>query len=359
MLFSTFTAGAVLVAVAAAAPTLTYPGPPVVYQIDASAPLVTATTLAAPASTTGGAQRRRRDDNICQPQPKGISYKLVADTANAFVAEKYFSKVAKAAKVPMGFASVFSDTKASPNAPGYLGFTLMDTYDVNTCANKCNAIKDCTSFNVYYERDPSVNPNDASCSNPPSSTNIKCVWWSSAISPEVNINNGQKQNDFQVVIAGSNGYVGLPFQRGFRLRTANSGTKMDGRWLAVSPGEGAAVALNPVEYKPQTSIFQFAADGSIVQIAPKQNMGAYATKNDGTWAYMRFRSLGQRKEYIKCTGDDKISCHIRTGVLTAGVCINDKSRNSGLLYLGLASKIKEGCKPIELFIDTDVSDVTT
>ena len=47
MLFSTFTAGAVLVAVAAAAPKLIYLGPPVVYYAGASAPLVTATILAA------------------------------------------------------------------------------------------------------------------------------------------------------------------------------------------------------------------------------------------------------------------------------------------------------------------------
>lgn len=75
-----------------------------------------------------------------------------------------------------------------------------------------------------------------------------------------------------MVIAGSNGYVGTPTQRGFRIKTDSSGTVIDGPELAVSSVESAAVALNLIEYKAQTSIFQFSADHSLIQIAPSSGM---------------------------------------------------------------------------------------
>lgn len=80
-------------------------------------------------------------------------------------------------------------------------------------------------MNLYFERDSSgkslsssftkastnrdliVDPNDASCSNPASVTMIKCVYWASAVSQDTAVNSGQYRNQFQVVIAGSNGYV--------------------------------------------------------------------------------------------------------------------------------------------------------
>ncbi|KAJ8110729.1 hypothetical protein OPT61_g6499 [Boeremia exigua] len=356
MHFNSFTAGAILAAVAAAAPTVTYPGPPVIYQTAPSAPLVTAVTLAAPVATAA-AQRLKRDSTTCYPQPAGINHQSSPDTDSAFLADSYYSQAANAANTPLGFNSVFSNTQASPNAPGYLGFTLMDTYDVQTCADKCNAITGCTSFNVYFERDPSVDPNDPSCSNPPSVTNIKCVWWSSKISTSNNVNDGQYRGDFHVVIAGSNGYVGTPTQRGFRIRTDGSGTIMDNRWLAVSPGEGAAVALNPVAYKAQTSIFQFGPDGSLIQIAPKTGMAGVSPNKKGTWDFLQFRAIGENADYIKCSGDNLIVCTSASGYQYAGVCPGRKQSISGLLYFGLPQKTPKDCSWIGLYIDTDISGV--
>ncbi|XPS71816.1 hypothetical protein M3J09_003993 [Ascochyta lentis] len=356
MLLNTFTAAAILAAVAAAAPTMIYPGPPVIYQTAPSAPLVTATTLAAPATATAGAQRVKRDSSICYPQPSGVAHKSSPDTADAFLGDSYYSQQASSAKAPLGFNSVFSNTKASPNAPGYLGFTLLDTYDVQTCADKCNAISGCTSFNIYFERDPSVNPDDASCLDPASVTNIKCVWWSSKISSDVNVNDGQYRGNFHVVIAGSNGYVGKPTQRGFRIKTDGSGTVMDGRWLAVSPGEGAAVALNPIAYKAQTSIFQFGQDGTLVEIAPIASMAGVSPNQNGKWDFLQYRSVGQQgKDYIKCSGDNLIICTSKVGFQYAGVCPGRKQSISGLLYFGLPEKMPKDCYWIGLYIDTDIS----
>ncbi|KAF1923389.1 uncharacterized protein M421DRAFT_406882 [Didymella exigua CBS 183.55] len=264
----------------------------------------------------------KRDINICYPQPKGIAYNSSPDTAGAFFADSYYSRQASSAKTPLGFNSVLSNIKASPNALGYLGFTLMD--------------KRCTDF----------------------VTNIKFVWWSSRISPEFNFNDGQYRGDFHVVIAGSNGYAGTPTQRGFRIETNGSGTVMDDRWLAVSPGEGAAVALNPIEYKPQTSVFQFGADGSLIQIALKMGMAGVAPNQNGKCDSLQYRAVGQsRTDYIKCSGDNLIVCTSKVGYQYAGVCPGRKQFISGLLYFGLAQKMPKDCYWIGLYIDTDISDI--
>lgn len=352
-----------LASLAAAAPqaasATTYPGPPVVYQTAPSAPLVTATTLA-PAATS--AARVKRADATCYPQPSGIGHRSSPDNASTFRSDTYYSSAANAAKVPIGFKSVFTNTGASPNAPNYLGFTLMDTYDVQTCATKCNAIAGCTSFNVYFERDPSVDPNDASCLNPPSVTNIKCVWWGSTISTSNNVNTGQFRGNFEVAIAGSNGYVGLTTQRGFRIKTDGSNTVMDKRWLAVSPGEGAAVALNPLAYKKQSSIFQFGEKGELLQISYATGMAGVAPNTQGTWDFLQYRAIPGKTgtDYIYCSGDNLISCQSKSGWQYAGVCPNRQPGAngliiSGLLYFGLPEKTPKDCSWIGLYIDTDLS----
>lgn len=349
---------ALTASVAMAAPAAVVSGPPVVYQTAADAPLVTATTLAAPTATILG-QKQKRDAaaTTCYPQPTGIAYKTNPDTADAFRQDTYYAAQANAAKVPIGFKSAFTNTGASPNADNYLGFTLLSSYDVQTCANKCNAITGCTSFNVYFERDPSVDPNDPSCDNPSSVTNIKCVWWGSTISPSNNVNTGQFRGKFEVAIAGSNGYTGLPTQRGFRIRTDGSGTVMDGRWLAVSPGQGAAVALNPVAYKPQSSVFQFGPKGELMQIYYASNMAGVAPNQSGKWDFLQYRTAGVAgTDYIYCSGDNLISCQSKSGWQYAGVCPNRKQSISGLLYFGLPQSKPSDCSWIGLYIDTDISN---
>ena len=54
--------------------------------------------------------------------------------------------------------------------------------------------------------DPYQDP-AAGCTNPPSTTVIKCVFWGGPVSKDNAKNGGQWRNQFQVVIAGSNGYV--------------------------------------------------------------------------------------------------------------------------------------------------------
>jgi hypothetical protein len=106
----------------------------------------------------------------CAAQPTGVSGAYAApaqptdDTVSAFAANT--------APVPSGYSNTFTNLNASNNAYGYMGYTALSSYDTEKCASKCNAINGCMSFNLYFERDPSLEPADA-CPNPTSTTMIK------------------------------------------------------------------------------------------------------------------------------------------------------------------------------------------
>jgi len=175
---------------------------PVVYVTEAGAPVLTATTLAATATPSSDAgatnvfdspldvsaaissaseiamatstplSRVKRD--ACVQQPLGISYNSVPDTAAAFAADTYYGLKAVAAGAPTGYVQTMSNLTASNSADKYMGFTLLQSYDVVSCVNQCNAISGCNSVNIYFERDPTINPDSSACSqNPPSTINIK------------------------------------------------------------------------------------------------------------------------------------------------------------------------------------------
>lgn len=86
-----------------------------------------------------------------------------------------------------------------------MGLYTLDSYDTLTCASKCDQASGCSAFNVYLERDPTLNANEVNCPNPPSTTNYKCTLWGAPVSSAEATNTGQYQAQFQVVIAGSNG----------------------------------------------------------------------------------------------------------------------------------------------------------
>jgi len=88
-----------------------------------------------------------------------------------------------------------------------MGYSLLNSYDTVGCAAQCDKIVGCQAINVAFERAPQVDPG-TNCTNPPSTTLIKCVFWGGPVTPQNAVNNGQwRGNDFHVVIAGSNGYT--------------------------------------------------------------------------------------------------------------------------------------------------------
>ena len=62
-------------------------------------------------------------------------------------------------------------------------------------------------INIYFERDPKLTPDATSCPNPPSLTQIKCVFWGGPVTTSNTNNPGRTWASFSVVVAGSNGYV--------------------------------------------------------------------------------------------------------------------------------------------------------
>lgn len=147
-------------------------------------------------------------EDPCAPQPDGYGAKTTPDTADAFKANTVYHKLAQNAATPSGYASTFKDLNASVNANSYMGLYTLQSYDVASCAAKCDSTDLCTAFNLYIERDPAWNPDQCSCTgnDVPSITNYKCTLWGSGVQPAAAVNTGEDRSGFSVVIAGSNGY---------------------------------------------------------------------------------------------------------------------------------------------------------
>ncbi|MCJ1292171.1 hypothetical protein MMC34_003721 [Xylographa carneopallida] len=108
------------------------------------------------------------------------------------------------AGTPSEYSSVFTNLQASVTAPQYLGVFTLTSYDTYGCASQCNDAPSCVAFNVYAERDPSLNANAFNCSNPASTTNYQCTLWGATISASQATNTGQYRDSFQVAITASN-----------------------------------------------------------------------------------------------------------------------------------------------------------
>ncbi|KAI4729969.1 hypothetical protein E4T49_02327 [Aureobasidium sp. EXF-10728] len=165
---------------------------------------VDVTDLAQP--TTGLQRMVRRGNCATQPTDASAAPTYSPDAASAFASATTFGIVASSAPTPSGYDQTFANLAASNNAYGYLGFTTLQSYDTQACAAKCDKINGCMAVNIYFERDPSLDPG-ASCPNPSSVTTIKCVFWGGSVDASNANNKGQYRQDFQVLIAGSNGYV--------------------------------------------------------------------------------------------------------------------------------------------------------
>ncbi|KAF1999922.1 hypothetical protein P154DRAFT_211563 [Amniculicola lignicola CBS 123094] len=168
--------------------------------------------IALPQTQNADVVRQKRDNNTCAVQPKGDGPVPTPDTAEAFVAYKPFSEAAYAATIPKGYVQTFKDLHAASTAQGYLGYTTLESYDTNACAAACTNTYGCSSFNIFFERAPTLDP-AATCANPPSTTVIKCSLWGGPVFAKNAVNDGQWRNDFHVVISGSNGYINEAFTK--------------------------------------------------------------------------------------------------------------------------------------------------
>ncbi|CZT15289.1 uncharacterized protein RCC_01152 [Ramularia collo-cygni] len=148
-------------------------------------------------------------DNACSsraPLPAGSGPIPTPDTPSAFYALSAIQDASNNAMTPANYTLAYSNLHASSSAEGYQGYSTLSSYNVTECARSCELNDRCVAFNIFFERSPSVVPGDETCTNPPSTTLIKCVLWSSEVSASNAVNAGQTRSQFEVVIAGSNGY---------------------------------------------------------------------------------------------------------------------------------------------------------
>ncbi|CAJ2503499.1 Uu.00g108930.m01.CDS01 [Anthostomella pinea] len=191
------------------------------YDLAAATQLAVADPLTVPAATKRDLAAR----TACEVQPTGAGPVPDVDNDDSFLKFADFSDAATSALVPSGYQQTYTDLQASSIAYGYLGYRTLDSYDTSACAAQCDTITGCSGVNIYFERDPTVEP-AADCPNPPSTTVIKCVLWGGYVAAENAKNDGQWRDDFHVVIAGSNGYMktAVPAVSGFEGESLGNST---------------------------------------------------------------------------------------------------------------------------------------
>jgi hypothetical protein len=158
-----------------------------------------------------GVARQPRKRAACSVEPSITNYYNVAlDSAANFRADAIIASVANNANpTPTGYYQNFKNYPGANSAMNYLGYTVVNTgkgYDVDFCAAKCTAKAGCLSFNIYFERDPTLDPGP-DCTNPPAFANIKCSFWGTGLDTTTANNVGQWRYKFEVAIAGSNAYT--------------------------------------------------------------------------------------------------------------------------------------------------------
>ncbi|KAF2994574.1 hypothetical protein E8E13_001039 [Curvularia kusanoi] len=182
-------------------------------------PNAAASAAAAVVKSEGAIEKR----DACAVQPAGAGPVVSPDTAAAFSSAPGFSETARGAGAPSGYKQSFVDKNGSSQQIGYLTYKTYNSYDVQGCANDCDSEKYCLGFNIYFERDPSLEPGP-NCPNPSSTTTIKCSLYGYPVASNAATNVGQWRQDFQVVIAGSNGYSkvnkALPDVKDFKAPTS-------------------------------------------------------------------------------------------------------------------------------------------
>lgn len=176
----------------------------VTYNLAAATAAATATAL--PVKAAGPGKRNLHRRAACDTQPAGAGPVPSPDTPMAFLDDDTLAWTANNERTPIGYHNTFRNLQGSCSTSGYLGYTALDSYDAEECASRCADITGCIGFNIFFERDPSVEPGDG-CPNPASTNVIKCSFWGGNVSPSCATNTGQWRDQFQVVIAGSNGYM--------------------------------------------------------------------------------------------------------------------------------------------------------
>jgi len=112
---------------------------------------VSAAVQANPTDTTPK-MVKRVDDSSCAVQP------AADDTAENFSSNTTFSDAANGAITPDGWTLAYANQAGSSSGIyGYMGYSVMNSYDPAACTADCDAIEGCSSVNIceYHRSSPS------------------------------------------------------------------------------------------------------------------------------------------------------------------------------------------------------------
>ncbi|KIX09616.1 uncharacterized protein Z518_00696 [Rhinocladiella mackenziei CBS 650.93] len=110
--------------------------------------------------------------------------------AAEWATNKFFSVAATSAETPAGYTQTLTNGHTWTSGDGYLGYTTIDEYDNGICAAICDSIEECSSFEIYFEKEVGG-----------STPSIKCAFWAGAITTT------DASTGANAVIAGCNGYT--------------------------------------------------------------------------------------------------------------------------------------------------------
>ncbi|KAJ4372694.1 hypothetical protein N0V86_008058 [Didymella sp. IMI 355093] len=135
------------------------------------------------------------------------------NTPEAFASFGYYDEVAnQTTTVPNYETAMIAGHAAILSHDHYLMYKEMPSYDVGACAKACDGLKECASFNIYFQRYPSLVPGPA-CPNPDANTVVRCVLFDKPMSAFQATNKGQIRgpadevgDTFEVLMRGSNAY---------------------------------------------------------------------------------------------------------------------------------------------------------
>ncbi|EUC49470.1 hypothetical protein COCMIDRAFT_84457 [Bipolaris oryzae ATCC 44560] len=183
----------------------------------------------------------------CEAQPSGYGPIPKYDNMRGFYYSPEIRHAADNAPIPPGYIKSFVSANGSFVGSHYLGHYELKSFDTLECARRCNewgklanppsdgpssnesntrdaspivatSYRDpdtrgtepghdqlCQGFNTYFERAPAIRLGPE-CRESTSRTVIKCALWGEPLRIEGAKNIGYREWDFDVVIAGSNGY---------------------------------------------------------------------------------------------------------------------------------------------------------
>lgn len=149
-------------------------------------------------------------DLACAPSPILYGYQPTPNTPAGFFQDNILGGIGLSLTgYGPGYTTAFLNGLGSAISPGYITYIQLSTYNNSACAAACTAMTGCQSYNIYFERNPTLIPGP-NCTNPAAATVVKCSFWSSNINSTMAVNIGEWRSNFTVLISGSSGFNKQP-----------------------------------------------------------------------------------------------------------------------------------------------------